>query len=90
MTLYFGDDAYRVINEAGFHDAIIYLSSHIFQPLVALFVALFVGWILPRSVTFEELNLPNRKIFEVWNFTIRYVTPILVFIVILSTLGIVE
>ena len=90
MTLYFGDDAYRIVNEAGFHDAIIFLSSHIFQPLVALFLAIFVGWILPRRVTFEELDLPNRKVFEVWNFTIRYITPILVFIVILSTLGLVE
>ena len=90
MTLYFGDDAYRVVNEAGFHDAIIYLSSHIIQPLVALFIALFVGWILPRSVSYEALDLPNRKIYEVWNFTIRYITPILVFIVILSTLGFVS
>ena len=90
MTLYFGDDAYRVVNEAGFHDVIIYLSSHIVQPLVALFIALFVGWILPRSVSYDALDLPNRKLFEIWNFTIRYVTPILVFIVILSTLGLVS
>lgn len=90
MTLYFGDDAYRVVNEAGFHDAIIFLASHIIQPLVALFIALFVGWILPRSASFEALDLPNRKLFELWNFTIRYIAPILVFIVILSTLGIVS
>ncbi len=90
MTLYFGEDAYRVINQAGFHDVIIYLSSHIIQPLVALFLALFVGWVLPRSVTFKGLNIADRKLFEVWNFTIRYITPILVFIVILSTLGLVE
>ncbi len=90
MTLYFGDNAFRIINEAGFHDVIIYLSSHILQPLVALFLAIFVGWVLPRSVSFEGLNLPNRKLFEVWNFTIRYITPILVFIVILSTLGLVN
>lgn len=89
MTLYFGDQAHRVINEAAFHDVIIYLSSHILQPMVALFIALFVGWVLPRAASFEALNLKNRKMYEAWNFTIRYITPILVFIVMLSTLGIV-
>lgn len=89
MTLYFGDEAYRVVNEAGFQDVIIFFSSYIIQPLVALFLAIFVGWVLPRNVTFEALNLPDRKYYEVWNFSIRYIAPILVFIVILSTTGLV-
>jgi SNF family Na+-dependent transporter len=40
-------------------------------------------------MSFEALNLPNRKWYEVWNFVIRYITPVLVFIVLLSTLGVV-
>ena len=90
MTLYFGDEAYRVVNEAGFHDTIIFISSQLIQPLVAFFIAIFVGWVLPRSATFEALNLPNRKLYEVWNFVIRYIVPVLVFIVLLSTLGILK
>lgn len=89
MTMNLGDKAYRLVNEAGFHDVIIFLSSHLLQPLVALLLALFVGWVIPRSDSFEALALPNRKLFEVWNFVIRYITPVLVFIVLLSTLGIV-
>ncbi|MBL6998623.1 MAG: sodium-dependent transporter, partial [Gammaproteobacteria bacterium] len=89
MTLYFGDEAYRIINQAGFHDAVIFLSSHILQPLVALFVSLFVGWVIPRSVSYEALGLKNRKLYEVWNFGIRYITPALVFVVMLSMLGVV-
>ncbi|MBC8211371.1 MAG: hypothetical protein H8E21_09905, partial [Gammaproteobacteria bacterium] len=89
MTLYFGDEAYRIINQAGFHDAVIFLSSHILQPLVALFVSLFVGWVIPRSVSYEALGLKNRKLYEVWNFGIRYITPVLVFVVMLSMLGVV-
>lgn len=90
MTMYFGNEAYRVINEAGFHDVIIYLSSHLFQPLVALFLAIFVGWVIPRTASFEALGMPNRKFFEAWNFLIRYITPVLVFIVLLTTLGILQ
>jgi len=89
LTIALGDDAYRLVNEAGLHDVLTFLSSHLLQPLVALFIAIFVGWIIPRSMSFEALNLPNRKWYEVWNFVIRYITPVLVFIVVLSTLGVV-
>ncbi len=89
MTLNFGDTAFRVVNEAGFHDAIVFISSHLMQPLVALFLTLFVGWIVPRTVSFEALNLPRRQLYEAWSFIIRFVTPVLVFIVLLSTLGVI-
>jgi len=89
MTLYFGDEGHRLVNEAGFHDIINFLSGHIIQPFVALLLTLFVGWILPRKLSYEALDLPNRKLFEIWNFTIRYITPTLVFIVLLSTIGII-
>lgn len=90
MTLYYANEAHRVINEARFSDVIIYLSSHIMQPLSALLAAIFVGWKIPRSDSFIALALPNRKWFEVWNFLIRYVVPVLVFIVLLSTLGVIN
>jgi NSS family neurotransmitter:Na+ symporter len=89
LTISLGDDAYRLVNGAGLHDVLTFLSSHLLQPLVALFVAVFVGWIIPRSMSFETLNLPNRKLYELWNFVIRYITPVLVFIVLLTTLGVV-
>ena len=88
MTLNFGDDAYRLVNEAGFHDVIIYLSGHLLQPLVAFFLAIFIGWVIPRSLSYEALGLPNRKLYEVWNILIRYIAPALLFVVLLSSLGI--
>jgi NSS family neurotransmitter:Na+ symporter len=87
MTMYFGDEAYRVVNGAGFHDVIIFLSSYLLQPLVAFFLALFVGWVIPRNESYQALGLTNRKLFEAWNILIRYVTPALLFIVLLSSLG---
>ncbi len=87
MTLYFGDEAYRVVNEAGFHDVIIFISSHLLQPLAALFLALFVGWVIPRSASFEALDLSKRQLFEIWNILIRYIAPTLLVIVLLSSLG---
>ena len=89
LTVSIGDDAYRLVNQAGLHDVLTFISSHLLQPIVALFIALFVGWVIPRGMSFETLSLPNRKWYEVWNFVIRYITPVLVFVVILTTLGMV-
>ena len=88
LTLDFGVETYRLANEAGFHDIIIFISSHIVQPLVALLLSLYVGWVIPRKVSFEAINFSHRKYYELWNFSIRYITPVLVFIVLLSTLGV--
>ncbi len=45
-------DAIRLVNNAGFHDVMVFFSSHLIQPLVALFLCVFVGWILsPSSLT---------------------------------------
>jgi NSS family neurotransmitter:Na+ symporter len=89
LTLDLGSEAYRLVKEAGFHDVIVFVSSHLIQPLVALCIAVFAGWVLPRTVTYEALNLPRRQLYEAWNFVIRYITPVLVLIVLLSTLGVV-
>lgn len=90
LTLAFGKEAHRVVNEAGFNDVILFLSSNLFQPLIALFIALFVGWIVPRTVSYEHLKMQRRQQYELWNFAIRFVVPTLVFIVLLTTLGLIE
>jgi NSS family neurotransmitter:Na+ symporter len=90
LTLDMGKEAYRLVNEAGFHDVIVFVSSHLIQPIVALSIVVFVGWVLPRTVTFEALNLSRRQSYEVWNFVIRYITPALILVVVLSNLGIVS
>jgi len=90
LTINLGDQAYRLVNEAGFHDVLIFISSHLLQPLVALLLVIFVGWKLPRNISYEALMLPRRQLFEIWNFIVRYITPVLIFIVLLSTLGLIS
>ena len=89
IALFFSGDAVRLVNDAGFHDVMVFFSSHLIQPLVALLLCIFVGWVLPRSVAYKELHLSRRFWFELWNYLIRYVAPILIFIVALNALGII-
>ncbi len=82
-------DAIRLVNNAGFHDVMVFFSSHLIQPLVSLFLCVFVGWIIPRRVAFNELRPSRRFWFELWNYSIRYVTPVLILVVALNSLGVV-
>ena len=88
VALFFGDDAVRLVNDAGFHDVLVFLSSYLIQPLVALFLCLFVAWVIPRKISYKELALPGRHWFEIWNYLIRYITPVLLLVVFLTAIGI--
>jgi len=88
IALFFGDDAVRLVNNAGFHDVLVFLSSFLIQPLVALFLCLFVAWVIPREISFKELALPSRHWFEIWNYLIRYITPVLLLVVFLTSIGV--
>jgi SNF family Na+-dependent transporter len=65
------------------------ISSHVLQPLAALFLCLFVAWVIPREVSHREFGLSGKYWFEIWNYIIRYITPVLLMIVVLGSFGII-
>jgi len=89
IALFFGDEAIRLVNNAGFHDVLVFISSHLIQPFVALFICLFIAWKIPREVSHKEFSLAKHYSFEIWNYLIRYIVPVLLLIVILAALGII-
>jgi len=89
LALFFGDEAVRLVNNAGFHDVLIFISSHLLQPFVALFICLLVAWSLPREICYRELALKRRYRFELWHYLVRYIIPVLMLVIILSGFGII-
>jgi SNF family Na+-dependent transporter len=89
LALFFGDEAVRLVNNAGFHDVLVFVSSHFIQPFVALFLCLFAAWIIPREVSHREFALKNQYSFEIWNYLVRYIVPVLLLIIILAGFGII-
>ncbi len=85
LEVVFGDGLFRVIDNAGFQDVIVFLSSHFIQPLAALLLCFYVAWILPRSTSFEALHLRSTFCFEIWSYVMRYITPALLLVVILAS-----
>ena len=71
-----------------FFDWIDYITASIMLPLGGLIMAIFVGFILPKTQV-ESVMKPQLKwAFEPWYFSLRYITPIAMFIVMLNLIGV--
>lgn len=72
-----------------FQELIEYVSSNLLLPLGGLGVALFAGWALSRVVVREQLSEMSDMQYQLWRFLVRYVAPIVVFVVFLSASGLI-
>ena len=89
IAVFIGDQAVRVVNNAGFDDALIFFASHLIQPFVALLICWFIAWKIPREVSYKELALSRQYRFEIWNYLVRYIIPVLLLVIILAGCGII-
>jgi neurotransmitter:Na+ symporter, NSS family len=74
-----------------FFDLSDFLTSNIGLPLGAFFIAIFVGYVLPRKLVKQELEEGSGKsslLFSIWFFSIRYIVPIGIGLVFLQSIGI--
>jgi NSS family neurotransmitter:Na+ symporter len=76
-----------------FFDLLDYLTANIMLPLGGVFIAVFVGWVMSRSSTLEELSMGDHAGYKIWWFLVRVVAPISVVIVfvqiILKSVGVI-
>lgn len=59
-------------------------------PLAGLLTSLFVGWIMDKDATYQEISKGDemRSIWLIWRFFIRYIVPIVICIIIVQKSGI--
>jgi len=71
-----------------FFDWVDYVTAAIMLPLGGLVMAVFVGFIIPKSQV-ESVMRPQLKwAFNGWYFSLRYLTPVAMFVVMLSLMGV--
>jgi len=71
----------------GVLDLFDYLTANILLPLGGILIAVFAGWVLPRSATLDELGGQDGFAYRLWRFLVRYVAPMAVTLVLLNGLG---
>jgi NSS family neurotransmitter:Na+ symporter len=75
-----------------FFDLFDFATSNIFLPLGGLFICIFVGWVWGKKNFYAALTnngtLHNEKFVNVIFFLVRFVSPVLVLLVLLNGLGV--
>jgi NSS family neurotransmitter:Na+ symporter len=69
-----------------FFDTLDYLTANIMLPMGGLFIAIFAAWVMTEQASRDELKTYNRM-YKVWRFLVRYISPLAVIIVFLNAIG---
>jgi neurotransmitter:Na+ symporter, NSS family len=76
-----------------FFDFFDFASSNILLPLGGLFIAIFIGYVIKKEDFVKELSnngtIRNAGLIKALYFLLRYITPLLVILVFLNSLGII-
>jgi NSS family neurotransmitter:Na+ symporter len=79
-----------------FFDLMDFLSTNIFLPVGGLFISVFVAWVWGLDKALVEIKtgaerLAERSpwVFTGWKIFLRYISPVMIFIVFLSSIGII-
>lgn len=67
----------------GYFDLFNIISTDLLLPITALLVTMFVGWVLPKEVTYDKTNLRPLFTYRIWRFCNRIIIPILLIIALL-------
>ncbi|KAA5804633.1 sodium-dependent transporter [Alkalicaulis satelles] len=71
----------------GFFDVLDKVSGNILLPLGGLLIAVFTGWVVSKQLMLTELNQASAAFFAYWRFTIRWLAPVAVALIILVGLA---
>lgn len=74
----------------GMFDILDIIAANIMLPLGVMLIGIFAGWFMSREASRDELDLGDSRIYEVWRFLVRYVTPTAIFLVLLKLLGVLD
>ncbi len=75
--------------DKNFFDWVDYVTAAIMLPMGGLVMAVFVGFVIEKQRV-EAIMRPQLGFaFEAWYFSLRYVTPVAMFVVMLSLMGII-
>ncbi len=83
-----GAKEYLTWSGKNFFDWVDYVTAAIMLPLGGLLMAVFVGFVMPRSEVEATMKPQLKWAFAPWYFSLRYITPVAMFVVMLSLMGV--
>ncbi len=72
-----------------FFDWVDYVTAAIMLPIGGLIMAVFVGYVIPESEVQKVVKPQLGWAYGAWYFSLRYITPVAMFVVMLSLMGVI-
>jgi NSS family neurotransmitter:Na+ symporter len=73
-----------------FFDWMDFITASVLLPLGGLVMAVFVGHVVEKERVYAVVGHHFGALFPVWYFSLRYIAPVALFIVMLNLMGILE
>jgi NSS family neurotransmitter:Na+ symporter len=80
-----------------FFDLVDFIASNVLLPLGGLMISIFVAWVWGFDKVLPKLKLGAEKLFDnypwvisVWKIFLKYLAPVLIFLVFLQSIGVLE
>jgi NSS family neurotransmitter:Na+ symporter len=71
-----------------FFDWVDYFTAAVMLPFGGLIMAVFVGYVIPESEVQRVVKPQLKWAYKPWYFSLRYITPVAMFVVMLSLMGV--
>lgn len=77
----------QILGGRTFFDTMDYIVSYVLMPTGALLTSIFVGYVVDQRILKEEIETSEtgKKLYPIWRALIRYVIPVTIVIVMIST-----
>lgn len=87
LTVLLGQDSPpEILTGLSYFVVIDLVLNQILLPLSGFFIAVFVGWILPKRYSRDELPFERERFFWLWHSVVRYIVPPMMLLVMGSSL----
>ncbi|MFC1688308.1 sodium-dependent transporter [Pseudomonadota bacterium] len=70
----------------GYFEILDYLTANIMMPLCGLLLAIFTGWMIKPEAIQDQLQIKNPALFRTWFWLLRWVAPISIALILISSL----
>ena len=69
-----------------------YVSNYVLMPIVSIATCIFVGWVVKPKTIIDEVTLSGEKFGreKLYVVMVKYITPVLLFFLLLQALGVVK
>jgi NSS family neurotransmitter:Na+ symporter len=53
-----------------------FITNQVLLPLGGMFIAIFVGWFMKKSLITDEIGAMNPVLYMLWRFFVKFIAPL--------------